>query len=264
MTKKVIRFVQGELNARGYDAGEPDGVIGSRTIAALDEVDGLSSDWSAEQKAVGFVQLIANEDGIDAGPVDGLWGPQTSYAFDELVARRNNGHATPSWRPEELVVPNPNDWPSQSDEADIIRRYGEPGENQARIRLPYTHRLSWDTGTQINSFQCHELVHDSLLRVLTRVLDHYGTDEIKKLRLDLWGGCLNVRAMRGGTRRSMHSWGIAVDYDPNRNALGWGRDRAAFARPEYAAWWRFWEEEGWTSLGRTRNIDWMHVQAARL
>jgi hypothetical protein len=27
----------------------------------------------------------------------------------------------------------------------------------------------------------------------------------------------------------------------------------AFAQPEYDAWWRFWEEEGWVSLGRTKN-----------
>lgn len=51
---------------------------------------------------------------------------------------------------------------------------------------------------------------------------------------------------------------------PDRNQLKMGRDRAVFARPDYDVWWRCWEEEGWTSLGRTRNYDWMHVQAARL
>jgi hypothetical protein len=48
------------------------------------------------------------------------------------------------------------------------------------------------------------------------------------------------------------------------NKLQWGRDRAAFASAEYDAWWRTWEAEGWVSLGRTRNYDWMHVQAARV
>ena len=85
-----------------------------------------------------------------------------------------------------------------------------------------------------------------------------------KLRLDRWGGCLNVRKMRGGSSWSMHAWGIAIDFDPDRNQLKWGRDRAVFARPDYDAWWRCWEDEGWTSLGRTKNYDWMHVQAARL
>jgi hypothetical protein len=58
--------------------------------------------------------------------------------------------------------------------------------------LPYPHRLSWKTSKVINSFSCHEQVHDSLQRVLNRVLDSYGLDEIRRLRLDLWGGCLNV------------------------------------------------------------------------
>ena len=101
------------------------------------------------------------------------------------------------------------------------------------------------------------------VQVLTRVLQHYGYERIKELRLDRWGGCYNERKKRGGTEWSTHAWGIAMDYDPERNRLTWGRDRAAFARPEYDRWWGFWEEEGWVSLGRVANFDWMHVQAAR-
>ena len=70
--------------------------------------------------------------------------------------------------------------------------------------------------------------------------------------------------MRGGTRLSTHAWGIAIDWDPERNQLKWGRDRAAFADAAYEPWWQAWESEGWVSLGRERNFDWMHVQAARL
>jgi hypothetical protein len=62
----------------------------------------------------------------------------------------------------------------------------------------------------------------------------------------------------------MHIWGIAMDYDPNRNKLRWNSDKAVFAREEYRRWWEFWEEEEWVSLGRSRNFDWMHVQAARI
>jgi len=36
------------------------------------------------------------------------------------------------------------------------------------------------------------------------------------------------------------------------------------ARPEYDFWWRLWEEAGWVSLGRSKNYDWIHIQAARL
>jgi len=70
--------------------------------------------------------------------------------------------------------------------------------------------------------------------------------------------------MRGGNSWSMHSWGIAIDFDASRNQLRWGREKAVLAKPVYDAWWKAWEDEGWVSLGQERNYDWMHVQAARL
>jgi hypothetical protein len=110
----------------------------------------------------------------------------------------------------------------------------------------------------------HEKVHDSIARVLSRVLDFYGPVAIAEYRLDIFGGSLNVRKKRGSNAWSMHSWGIAVDYDPLNNQLKWGRDKATFAKPVYETWFKLWEEEGWLSLGRARNYDWMHLQAARL
>ncbi len=230
----------------------------------MNEVKGIPQDWSKKRKAVAFIQLLAKEKNIESGETDGYWGPQTEFAFDSLQQILVEDREPEIWRPEELPDVNPNEWPTQTPEDDIVRFYGDVGENQTRIDLPYPHKLSWNKRKVINSFSCHEKVHDSLHRVLSRVLDSYGLDGIRRLRLDLWGGCLNVRKMRGGTRYSMHSWGIALDYDPERNRLKWGRDRAKFAKPEYTTWWKLWEEEGWVSLGRLRNFDWMHVQAAKL
>lgn len=264
MKKKAIRFVQAQLNARGLDAGPEDGLLGPRTVAALNRVEGIPEDWSKTRKAVAFVQLLAKEHDIETGKVDGYWGPQTDHAFGVLVQILVEGREPEIWRPEDLPDVNPNGWPSQAPQEKLFQYYGGVGENQTSVELPYPHRLSWNKAAVVRRFQCHERVHDTLQRVLTRVLNHYGMEGIQRLRLDLWGGCLNVRAMRGGTSYSLHSWGIAVDYDPERNQLEWGRDRAHFARPEYDAWWRLWEEEGWVSLGRQRNFDWMHVQAAKL
>ncbi|TXT41117.1 MAG: hypothetical protein FD135_576 [Comamonadaceae bacterium] len=69
---------------------------------------------------------------------------------------------------------------------------------------------------------------------------------------------------RGGSTTSTHGWGIAFDFDPDHNPLKWDQNRARLAQPEYAAWWQCWEAEGWVSLERSRNCDWMHVQAARV
>ena len=124
--------------------------------------------------------------------------------------------------------------------------------------------LAWDLDSKVTQITCHEKVHDSLKRIFENTLSHYGIDTIKELRLDRFGGCLNVRKMRGGSSWSIHSWGAAIDIDPDRNQLKWGRDRAFLARPEYEPFWKIVESEGWTSLGKARNYDWMHLQACSL
>lgn len=153
-----------------------------------------------------------------------------------------------------------NNWPK---ECDVCEVFGERGANLVRLELPYPMRLSWKRDSIIRSFAINEKVRDSAARVLRAVHDFYG-DRIPDLGLDLWGGCFNDRPKRNGTSWSMHAWGIAIDFDPDHNPLKYGCDRARFAAPEYEVWWKLWEDEGWVSLGRSCNYDWMHVQAARL
>jgi hypothetical protein len=154
-------------------------------------------------------------------------------------------------------------WPKQN-ASSMNAFFGKVGSNQVSLVMPYPMRLSWDLKTPIHKFSINKKCHDSAKRVFTKVLEIYGLEEIKRLRLDRFGGCLNVRKMRGGSTWSVHAWGAAIDIDPDRNQLKWGKDQAAMAKPEYKAWWDAWEEEGWVSLGRSRNFDWMHVQAANL
>ena len=116
----------------------------------------------------------------------------------------------------------------------------------------------------MRSTSCHMKVHDAAMRVFEKVLERYGKEEIHKLKLDVFDGCLNVRPMRGGQEYSMHSWGIAFDFAAAYNQLKWHKERALFGRKEYEGWFEAWESQGATSLGRARNFDWMHVQFARL
>ncbi|TVR06681.1 MAG: hypothetical protein EA385_14960 [Salinarimonadaceae bacterium] len=207
--------------------------------------------------------------GIEVGVIDGLVGPQTRFAYDAY--RRHIQGLAPDTSRDLLMLPQVHDsrfpdpvkttWPRQNE---VTRHYGAVGQNQAMLQLPFQMRLAWDLRTPITRFSIHEKAHDSAARIFGRILSHYGEAEIKRLHLDRFGGCLNVRKMRGGSAYSMHSWGIAIDFDPERNQLNWNRTRAHLARPEYEAFWRFWTEEGWLSLGKARDIDWMHIQAARL
>jgi hypothetical protein len=153
------------------------------------------------------------------------------------------------------------EYPNQSDVRDF---YGAIGSNMKKVRLPYVMRLAWDLPTRITKFTCHGKIVKPLSDIFMETLDHYGLYEINRLGLDLFGGCFNIRKMRGGSRHSMHSWGIAVDLDPARNQLRWGRDRAHFARKDYEPFWDIVEKHGATSIGREKDYDWMHFQFARL
>ena len=265
LTSSHIKFIQAELKRMGHDPGPVDGVAGNATKAALDKVTDLPKTWPIEKKLVGLIQVQAKAAGLDPGPIDGLWGQRTAAAYDQLVHLRLYGTPEPLWRPEGLVVPNPNNWPSHRGNDDaVIAFYGQRGTGLVTIDVPYPHIIAWDKSKTANKITCHSKVAPSIVRVLTKVKAHYGMDGIKRLRLDIYGGCYEPRKMRGGDRWSTHSWGIALDYDPENNQYKWGRDKATFAQPEYDRWWQLWEEEGWVSLGRHSNFDWMHVQAARL
>jgi hypothetical protein len=62
----------------------------------------------------------------------------------------------------------------------------------------------------------------------------------------------------------MHAWGIAIDFDAANNGLKWNHTRASLAHPDCIPFWEIWESVGWLSLGRAKDFDWMHVQAAKL
>ena len=237
-----ISEIQKRLAARPIYAGAMDGLYGPQTrrsIQAALQTHGLAGwrNWPKDRLVTAARQYLCSLDGIDAGRIDGLEGAQTRYAIDVYEARLRGDREPESWRdasddtaPAPRAKQQANNWPRQKD---VSTFFGRPGENQTRLAFPYPMRLAWDTSTVVHSTLCHEKVHDAAARVLTRVLDHYG-DNITLLGLDLFGGCLNVRKMRGGSAWSMHSWGIAFDFDPARNQLRWGKDKAAFARPEYA------------------------------
>jgi len=149
-------------------------------------------------------------------------------------------------------------WPRQSE---CRAFYGAPGTNQVVIDLPYL--MTYD-GRPVRRMTINRRCADSAIRALTKISREYTEAERKELGLSIFGGCFNNRKMRGGSALSMHAYACAIDFDPARNQLRWGRDKARLAKPDCEAFWRAWEEEGWVSLGRLKNFDWMHVQAARL
>ena len=147
--------------------------------------------------------------------------------------------------------------------SELIKKYGKPNESGTyltTIKIPYPMRLAWDKETKVSKIRCHKLVSDNLTKIFTEILSVYGYEKIVSLGIDLYGGCFNFRKMRGGNDYSRHSWGVAIDLDPERNQLKETSKTARFFRPEYKPMIDIFYKYGFVSLGREKNYDWMHFE----
>lgn len=241
-TKKI----QAKLNELGYDAGPVDGDAGGRTTKAILH---FQEDHNLLQ--------------------DGKVGPLTEKALAD--AKPHTDPDLISFRAPAKGSPKATNWPRQKDCISFYGPQGGPKATAGTVHLVAPMRIAWARDQRISSFKCHEKVAAAMTTIFAETVAHYGEDKWRELGLDLFGGCYNLRAMRGGTAYSMHSWGIAVDIDPERNQLKWSRNAvpgrrpaAQMAKAEYEAFWNIVESAGATSLGRVRDFDWMHFQFASL
>lgn len=139
-------------------------------------------------------------------------------------------------------------------------------------------RIAWDTTQKVKTFRFHKLAIPDLTEIFNelwahariRAKDKYGYDktsefydlktneELKLAGLNLFGGAYNFRLKRGGSTLSMHSWGIAIDFDPANNAMG-------DVTPKIPMWVvSIFESHGWLWGGRWsgHRCDGMHFQRA--
>lgn len=266
------RDIQRLLKASGYYNGGLDGDFGPKSKEAVRKIlERNKSDaikWSEARQRIAAAQVILNAAGYESGNVDGYSWHNTQEAFNtwdhfvttgqkEILPGRED-------TPKIFSPAPPSVWPRQSGMETFFGKAGEAACTAGVVDLPFSFRIAWNKSQKVKNFRCHEKVAQPLTTIYREAAKHYGEADFRKLGLDLFGGCYNYRKMRGGTALSTHAYGIAVDHDPERNQLRWGKDRAEFAKPIYDSFWAIVESQGAVSLGRARNYDWMHFQFARL
>lgn len=277
-----VRGIQLALNA--YRAPAPallvDGVPGKNTRLAIRSVlasvgsrvpDGWRN-WSDDRQQVAIEQLIYRDHGIEVGVIDGLVGEQTRWArtvwdargLDKTVKAEietfRDGTATgvaPTGASRAAARAR---WPRQRD---VQQFYGPPGTGFVTMTLPFAMRIAWEPSQKITKVTVHGKCREAFERIWKRTLDTYGLDVVRELRLDMFGGCANVRRMRGGSAWSMHAFACAWDVDPDRNQLSWNRKSATLDDPPYEPFWDIVYDEGGLSLGRERDFDHQHFQFTR-
>lgn len=172
---------------------------------------------------------------IGATP-DGVWGTLSTRALRSHLR---------------ALMPLPYRWPP-SNEKDVRAFFGEPGDGQI-INLDVSHLDIRYAGSPVKSMRCHQLVSESLLRILEDI----SASEHAYL-LHNYAGVYNYRPMRGGRSLSRHAWGVAIDIDPAHNTFRRKWPQSSTMPIEVM---EIFAKEGWTSAGAFWGYDAMHFEA---
>ena len=174
---------------------------------------------------------------------DGFWGPKS--------IRRCRDHL-------KSLMPTPNPWPFSTREG-LRDFYGEPGDEGNLVPISFPFPMFYGEKLVTKS-RCHKKVHDSLMRILTRLgTFEGGTREILDPVSD-YGGIYNFRNKRGGTSLSVHAWGAAIDLDADDNSF---RDPWPLVADMPLEIMEEFAKEGWQSAGAFWGYDAMHFEACR-
>jgi hypothetical protein len=115
----------------------------------------------------------------------------------------------------------------------------------------------------------HQLLADFFVTVLddvwgyakqqlgAAVTDHQIRAWLHEGRLDQHSGGFNFRNITGGRKLSLHSYGIALDWDPEHNPRKKPLTRTL---PDW--WYDIWKPRGWSDGRHYSTPDPMHVQFA--
>jgi D-alanyl-D-alanine carboxypeptidase len=106
---------------------------------------------------------------------------------------------------------------------DINEYVGTDGQLEARwhvdylerVSLPFPLRVSWDPARAILQMTCHRRL-TSIFAAAFGCIQERGL----QAKITSFGGCFAFRPQRTGGKLSAHSWGIAIDLNPETNPQG--------------------------------------------
>lgn len=245
---------------------EADGMIGPKTLKAICEK--LNITYVSIQKAcVRNIQTNVDvvADGIiSAKTLDAILSsiskPTIVESIKNLWGKLFNNKTT---QEPKKFNPTQMEYKTKLVKQSTIRRgnssFGPAGceDRLVSVKIPEGYPMKYD-GKPVKSIRIHELVADRLEAALNDILAYYGPD-IEKIvpGACVYDGSYNFRKTRNSSSQSIHSWGLAIDFDAANNQLKTKSPYARFSREEYKPFIDILEHHGFASLGRRsdRRLD---------
>lgn len=169
--------------------------------------------------------------------------------------------APPTPAPTPSVILTKQNWPTQAECPSFY------GNDEATIRASLVNvSCPWLMNGNVRTIQVHQKCAASLARVLNYIWEYLGKsqDKIHEFGYDIFDGSFVPRNIAGTGSRSMHWYGVALDFDAAANPQHAPLSQTKFKSDSLIVF--AFKAEGWIWGGdwSSASIDAMHVQAARV
>ena len=243
---------------------EADGIIGPKTLGAIADAVGASiSSYKATT-----IKNIQKKVGSTA---DGIIGKNTLNAIINVLEgksfAKNKVNSLVKKYIEKPISFTKVDYKANLVKQSVVRSgksvFGKAGDESVLVNVPVpeNYPLKYDD-KRVKTIRVHRLVADRLEAALKDIINHYGNDiEEVAPGACVYDGSYYFRTSRGSSSTSIHSWGLALDFDAANNAMKTSAPKARLSQDIYKPFFDIFEHHGFASLGRRGNYDWMHVQA---
>lgn len=245
-----------------------DGIIGKNTLGALaKKVGAVASSYNK--------QTVKNIQKVLGVVADGIIGNKTFNAIMDALKDDDTEEVSSSQTDLNNLIQKYIDkdieYTKVDYKAEPVKQsklrtngsiYGKAGNESVLVNVPVpeNYPLKYE-GKKVKSIRIHKLAADRLEAALKDIIKHYGED-IEKVAPGacVYDGSYYFRNTRNSSSTSVHSWGLALDFDAGNNSLKTKAPQARLSQEIYKPFWDILEHHGFLSLGRRQNSDWMHCQ----
>lgn len=149
----------------------------------------------------------------------------------------------------------------------LFAKYGNPMENHRDFEREFM--TMWNVpmylDTHIPALPNRIYINRDIVQPFETVLERLISMQVYK-EIKTFDGMFNIRYIRGSKNKlSIHSWGLAVDFNATHNPLGFTKEaaKAKGLNPFTTLFDEIWRDTGWTCGIDFSRADGMHFEYTR-